>query len=1786
MKRLIHLLCFIVLVRFGYSQPTRYGNEWIDYTKTYYKMYVNTDGIYRIPYSLLSAKIPNFTAINPNNLVMVHNGLPIPITVHLDTGGVIDSTTYIEFFGMKNIGDVDSVLFPQPGYQPYTWYSYFSDTSVYYLSVSSQAHNPRYRTFANDTLAIPTLTEDNYFWYSSHVIYPPSNGGTFIAGRNFFTGGDYLYKAIYDQAEAWAKAWINYNSTNPLSVTLPVSSIYNSGPSAIFNAAIFTRTWESHNILLTLNGNTLQNLVFNNNQGCCSNNLVSVPLSNSSLSATNTLKVSETAFSTSSNENGLIYSEILYPRMFAFDYNTSFEFVLQAGGSSQRYFQVTNFNDGGTYPLLYDVTNGYIIRSVDGPGTTSKRFVIPPASGARELFIRDDNSSTYTTITRMDTVTFQNYTALEAQGNYMVLSNKVLNTDSFGHNWVQDYVNYRSRTTNPAAGHLDARLFDYDQIVDQFGYGVKQSQLAIRNFVEYAYDNWTKKPEYLFIIGKGVMYYQTRGASADYNMNLVPTFGQPASDNLYACRRGSNRPLIATGRLAARSGKDVENYLNKVMAYEKLQNTYGDPHQDKAEKLYMKKILHLSGGSDADEQTEFALNLANYASIATDTSWGANVYTVYKTVSDPVDNSQVNVITQRVDSGVSLMTVFGHAAASTFDINVDQPEQWNNYGKYPIIYSNGCAVGAISSYSLPIAESLSERFVLLPNKGAVAFIATSDLSVASSLDNYAVAMYQIFSRPDYNKPWGKSMQYCQKIMDSLYNGVDDFTMLATYEMTLHGDPALSLNQYNQPDYQIDQSSVFFTPQTVTANLDSFTVNVVVTNLGRAIKDSMLITVSRSYPNPGNPLVNLTSSYTWKVKCTYYMDTFSFKIPTLPGQNQGYGQNQFSVFVESGQRIAEISETNNGQNIQYSLYIQSNDILPIYPYQFAIVPRQHITVKASTANPFAPIQNYRLQIDTTALFVHPIAQTTIRQIGGVVHWTLPITFKDSTVYYWRVSRDSINDSTSFNWHVSSFVYIKNEYPGWNQSHYYQYLQDNYPDYVYLDKDRIFKFKPTQNQIKVTTGWCNAVGGLANFTANQLNWTITNSTNNNAIQYDYRMGNCGVTGTPPIYYANPTNYGGFTFAVIDTITGTPWQSYNPACQNGNSGSAYQFGQFGNIHCYGQAAYQSGFDFDIENSPSNTFNHPPDAYNPTYGTMTWGQVISSFLDSIPNGCVIAMYAVAKVPYAAMWANDSALVNKLAAMGATGLWNLCRDTGSAAHQPAPYIFFTIKGKPSSSYQAIGHDYTTPLTASYNYTTLLNHGTYVSPAIGPAENWGSFHWRWRPASHPLADKQHVDIIGIQTNGTQVPLLSTTTLDTTLNFINAKTFPNIFLRMNVENDTGHVPSQLYYWRVLYKNMPEAAINPAAYFQVQRDTIGLGDTLNIGVALENVTDIAMDSVRTKFTVSSLQNGYQQSVIVKEDSLRANDTIILRYKQQMLNTAFGGKDQLSIEANPEDALHQPEEYHFNNYAVVNFSAAGDNINPLLDVTFDNRRIMNGDLVSAKPDIVITVKDENKYLPLIDTSVALVYVRYPGQVSPTLINYDNNILTFYPATGNITHRNQARIEFKPTFLLDGSYDLMIRDKDMSGNYSSSSTNRYEGTVYNGVYYDYKITFNVINKSMISNVLNYPNPFSTRTQFVFTLTGSQVPDYMKIQIMTITGKVVKEITKDMLGNIHIGVNLTDYYWDGRDQYGNKLANGVYFYRVLTDINNKQLDNFSSTANGEYFNNTNIDKYFKNGFGKLVIMR
>ncbi|MFN8245840.1 MAG: hypothetical protein U0T56_05595 [Ferruginibacter sp.] len=292
--------------------------------------------------------------------------------------------------------------------------------------------------------------------------------------------------------------------------------------------------------------------------------------------------------------------------------------------------------------------------------------------------------------------------------------------------------------------------------------------------------------------------------------------------------------------------------------------------------------------------------------------------------------------------------------------------------------------------------------------------------------------------------------------------------------------------------------------------------------------------------------------------------------------------------------------------------------------------------------------------------------------------------------------------------------------------------------------------------------------------------------------------------------------------------------------------------------------------------------------------------------------------------------------------------------------------------------------------------------------------------------------------------------------------------------------------------------------------------------------------------------------------AGDTLQLKYSIDTRN--YPGANTLFVDFNPDN--DQPEQYHYNNILYKDFHVREDKYNPLLDITFDGVHILNRDIVSSKPGILVKLKDESRFIELRDTALIKVMVRYPDQSLHTFRFGDT--MQFTPAN-LASGENTARIDLRPYFPEDGEYELIVTGKDEAGNQAGNL--------------EYRVVFTVINKPMISNLLNYPNPFTTSTAFVFTVTGSEVPQNMRIQILTITGKVVREITKDELGPIHIGRNITDFKWDGTDMYGQKLANGVYLYRVLTNLNGKSLDKYRAE-------NDNTDRFFNKGYGKMYLMR
>lgn len=71
-----------------------------------------------------------------------------------------------------------------------------------------------------------------------------------------------------------------------------------------------------------------------------------------------------------------------------------------------------------------------------------------------------------------------------------------------------------------------------------------------------------------------------------------------------------------------------------------------------------------------------------------------------------------------------------------------------------------------------------------------------------------------------------------------------------------------------------------------------------------------------------------------------------------------------------------------------------------------------------------------------------------------------------------------------------------------------------------------------------------------------------------------------------------------------------------------------------------------------------------------------------------------------------------------------------------------------------------------------------------------------------------------------------------------------------------------------------------------------------------------------------------------------------------------------------------------------------------------------------------------------------------------------------------------------------------------------------------------------------NYPNPFNPETKFVFALPQS---GEVKLNIYSLTGQLVRALVD---GSIAAGRH--EIPWNGQDQFGRAVANGVYWYQLV----------------------------------------
>jgi len=550
-----------------------------------------------------------------------------------------------------------------------------------------------------------------------------------------------------------------------------------------------------------------------------------------------------------------------------------------------------------------------------------------------------------------------------------------------------------------------------------------------------------------------------------------------------------------------------------------------------------------------------------------------------------------------------------------------------------------------------------------------------------------------------------------------------------------------------------------------------------------------------------------------------------------------------------------------------------------------------------------------------------------------------------------------------------------------------------------------------------------------------------------------------------------------------------------------------------------------------------------------------IDKYIDAVGLGDYVLLFSIGTVSWSTLPAST------IAKLGELGI--PASEIQSWANGD-PVIIISRKGDSSAALIIKGDNSSaTPLnkqelvTEQY-ITGTTNSGTISTRRIGPASSWSEFIQQTNPSEIPVTDEFSYQIYGVNENYEKSLLIdNVTTRQTDLTSINTATYPYLEIIQKVVDEENLTPPQPVRWLVMYQGLPEGLLT----YKAGQPFGGIekieGEIHEAAFNFENVSELSFtDSIRVHYTVFNQTDRKSNTDTLALKPLDAGESSDFNLFIDTRSKA--GLNDFSVFANP---YIQPEQDFNNN--LINFkdylNVTPDKTNPLLEVTVDGQFIMDGDIVSPTPMIALRLKDENEVLFKDDTLGVNLYLNKKCDgCQPQRISFSSPNLIWTPASAE----SDYKLEYQPDRLDDGIYILRAEASDESGNPS--------GTM------PYSVTFEVINESQITNFFPYPNPFSTRTQFVFTLTGSEIPDDLIIQIMTVNGTVVREITMDEIGPIRIGNNKTEYAWDGRDEYGDQLANGVYLYRVKLLMNGIEMKHRATSA----------DKAFVNGFGKLYLLR
>lgn len=193
--------------------------------------------------------------------------------------------------------------------------------------------------------------------------------------------------------------------------------------------------------------------------------------------------------------------------------------------------------------------------------------------------------------------------------------------------------------------------------------------------------------------------------------------------------------------------------------------------------------------------------------------------------------------------------------------------------------------------------------------------------------------------------------------------------------------------------------------------------------------------------------------------------------------------------------------------------------------------------------------------------------------------------------------------------------------------------------------------------------------------------------------------------------------------------------------------------------------------------------------------------------------------------------------------------------------------------------------------------------------------------------------------------------------------------------------------------------------------------------------------------------------------------------------------------------------------------DNRPPIIQLDVSNQNFADGDYVSATPEIHAVISDSN------GVNVS------PNKLNISISKDSDDFIPVKESDYTIScnsSSNDVIVNYSPGKLEPGRYEVQFQAYDYNGN-SGIRTIKFE----------VKKDFVLVKGTL----MNYPNPFERETDIAFVVTSTA--DLATVKIYTVSGRLIRTLEYPQ------AINFVTIHWDGRDEDGKEVANGVYYYKV-----------------------------------------